>query len=160
MAESREASITFVDKANKPSNTGLYLSLAQVTEYNTDQTSGDAFDWFAAVATVSLLPVVRQAASAVETNLSALPTDDQAYRSSKLRVLYHDATTDKKGNFQIPGRDPSQYNTYPGTKNVILTVAAGGTAAIEALVAATQALYTPGGNHPVVDQIVIAGGGQ
>jgi len=160
MAESHEASISLVDKAGKTSNTSLFLSLAQVTEYNTDQTSGDAFDWFAAVANLSLMNVVRQSAAAVETNLTGLPTDDNAYRSAKLRVLYHDPTTDKKGNFQIPGRDAGAFNTYPGTKNVILTVAAGGTAAIEALVTATQALYTADGNHPVVDQIVIAGGKQ
>jgi hypothetical protein len=160
MAEQHEASITFIDKAGKTSNTGLYLSLGQVTEYNTDQTAGDAFDWFAAMAELSLLPVVKQSASASETNLTPLPTDDSAYRSSKLRVFYHDPTTDVKGNFQLPGRDPSQFNTYPRSKEVILTVAAGGTAAIEALVAATQALYTKDGHHPVVDQIVIAGGAQ
>jgi len=160
MAESHEASITLVDKAGKTSNTSLNASLAQVTEYNTDQTAGDIFDWFVAVSNMSLMETRRQAASAVQTNLTALPTDDNAYRSAKLRVLYHDPTTDKPGNFQIPGRNAGAFNTYPGTKNVILTVAAGGTAATEALVAATQALYTPDGNHPVVDQIVIAGGKQ
>lgn len=160
MAESHEAVISFVDKANKPSSTGLNASLAQVTEYNTDQTTGDIFDWFAAVANMSLLPVRKQTASANQTNITPLPTDDQAYRSSKLRVLFHDPTTDKPGNFQIPGRDPAQYNTYPGSKNVRLTVGEGGTAATAALVAATQALYTQYGNHPVVDQIVIAGGKQ
>lgn len=160
MAESHEASITLIDKAAKTSNTSINASLAQVEEYNTDQTSGDIFDWFAAIANLSLMEVQRQAASAIETNLTALPTDDQAYRSSKLRVFMHDPTTDRKYNFQVPGRDPAAYNTYPRSKNVILTVAAGGTAAIEALVSATQALYTPDGNHPVVDEIVVAGGKQ
>jgi len=160
MAETHEASISLLDKANKTSNTSLFASLAQVGEYNDDQTTGDIFDWFAAVANLSLLNVTKQSASANQINLGTLPADDQAYRSSKLRVLYHDATTDKRGNFQIPGRNPAAYNTYPGTKNVILTIALGGTAAVEALVAATQALKTADGNPVVVDQIVIAGGKQ
>lgn len=160
MAESHEASLTLIDKAGETSSLGINASLAQVGEYNTDQTAGDIFDFFAAVANMSLLNVQRQSASAVETNLTPLPTDDQAYRSSKLRVFYHDATTDRKFNFQIPGRDPAAYNTYPRSKNVILTVAAGGTAATEALVSAAQALKTPDGNAVVVDQIVIAGGKQ
>lgn len=160
MAESHEASITLIDKAAKTSSTSINATLAQVTEYNTDQTAGDIFDFFAAVANLSLMNVQRQSASAIETNLQPLPTDDQAYRSSKLRVFYHDATTDRKFNIQVPGRDPAAYNTYPRSKNVILTVAAGGTAAIEALVTAMQALKTPDGNAIVVDEIVIAGGAQ
>lgn len=160
LANYKEASITFVDKAKKTSNTSLYANEAQVAAYNTDPTAGDIQGWFGAIATVSLLNVQRQAAIAEQINITALPTDDQAYRSAKLMVFFHDPTTDDRGHFQVPGRDPSKYNTYPGTKDVILTVAAGGTAEIEALITATQLLYTKGGNHPVVDSIVVAGGKQ
>jgi len=160
MSITREVGMTFIDKANKPSSTSVNASQAQAGAYNTTPGAGDIFDWFAAMAELSLGNVQRQAAGPVETNLTTPPTDDNAYRSAKLNVFFHDATIDRKGRFQVPARDASKFNTSPGSKNVILTVADGGTAEIEALVSATQKLYSPFGNLMIVDSIVIAGGKQ
>jgi len=160
MATIHDVEISFVDKANKPSGTGVSASLAQIGAYNTTPTAGDIFDWFAAMAELSLLPVTRQVAVTGERNVSSLPSDDAAYRSAKLTVFYHDATTDQKGHFQIPGRDPAKFNSITGTKVVPLTIAEGGTAEVEALVAASQKLYTPDGHLMVIDQIVVSGGKQ
>jgi chemotaxis response regulator CheB len=153
------ASETFVDKANKPSTFEVQVAAADALQYVTDQT-GPVNALFSAVAAVSLATRVKSASGAQELSVSvSLPTDDEAYRSAKLAILYHSTTTGKKYQCTIPARDPADYNTSPGTKNVILTVAAGGTAAIQTLVTDFQATVVapfPDGGSVLIDQIVIA----
>jgi len=160
MAVTHPISISLKDKANTISTTGLWGTLAQIKEYADTPGAGDVFDWFAAVANLSLSNVTRQAAATEEFNDVPIPTDDNAYNSSKLTVFWAAPTTEEKGHFSIPARDAGGFNTYPGTKDVILTVALGGTAAIEALVAATEVLKSQSGAAIVVRQIVIAGAKQ
>lgn len=163
MPQKNQGSITFKDKANESAVVGLYFTEAAVIAFATDPTAAGAVkDTFDAVADLSLLTEVKREASAVLTSIApALPTDDQAYRSSKLIVYYYDEVTGKNYNFTIPGRDPAEYNTTAGTKTVPLTIAGGGTAEIEALVAALQ-LYgqSQDGNPITVSRIEVAGGKQ
>lgn len=154
------ASMTFKDKADTPSSTELNFANADAVTYVTGG-SGPMDAWFDAVAAVSLGTLVRSAAERRLTPVNpALPTDDNAYNSAKLTVFYHDTVTGKPYRYQVPARNPAAYNTYPRSKNVILTIALGGTAAIEALVAATEDGVSPTGGAIVVDEIVISGGKQ
>jgi hypothetical protein len=153
-------SISFRDKANTTSTTELNWLTADAIDWVTDG-SGPIDDWGTAVATLSLSTEVGMFGGRREHQAVVLPTDDQAYNSSKLTVFYHDVVTLKPYHYSIPARNPAAYNTYPRTKDVILAaVGSGGTAQIVALVAATQAGLSPVGNAIVVDSIVIAGGKQ
>jgi len=161
MAIKYPVTITLVDKAVKPSTVGdLYANEAQLTDYIDDPSAGDLFNWFAAVANLSLAEVTRQGVSVEEKNVVVPPTDDNAYNSAKLKVFWRDATNDITGSFTVPARDAGAFNTYPRTKDVILTIAAGGTAQVEALVSRTNALYSALGGAVSVTSIVIAGGRQ
>lgn len=154
------ASMTFLDKANKSSSTELNFANADAITYVTGG-SGPIDDWFDAMEAISLGTLTRKASERrVTTAVPALPTDDDAFNSAKLTVFYYDTTTGKKYRFQIPARNKAAYNVLPATKNVILTVAAGGTAQIEALVTATIAGVSPTGGDIAVSQIVISGGKQ
>jgi hypothetical protein len=153
-------SISFRDKANSVSTTELNFVNADAITYITGG-SGPMDDWGDAVAALSLGTEIRRAAERRLTPVSpSLPTDDNAYNSAKLTVFYHDTTTGKPYRYQIPARKAAAYNTYPGTKNVILTIALGGTAQVEALVTATEAGVSPTGGAIAVDSIVISGGKQ
>ncbi len=160
MALTYPVSISLLDKSESTSTTSINANETQISDHLTDPSSGSIFNWFAAVANLSLSEVVSQQAAINESNVVAAPTDDDAYNSAKLTVFYHDATTDRKYRHTVPARDKAAYNTYPKSKNVILTIAAGGTAQIEALVSAVNGLYTPDGHLAVVDNIVISGGRQ
>ena len=153
-------SVTFRDKARSPSNTGINIADADAISFVTDQTGAGA-DWVAAVAAVSLAAVVGTQGGITDPAASpTTPTDDNAYNSSKLTVFYHDTTNGRKQRFSVPARNAAKFNTFTNSKNVILTVAGGGTAEIEALVTATQACKSEDGNAILVDQIVISGGRQ
>lgn len=156
------ASITFIDKQAKTSVVSLPFTQAEIEAWAAAPgAAGVVHDWAVAVEGVSLGTVAQTSTTTANNAITPTPpTDDQAYRSAKLMVLYHDATSGKKFRFTIPARDTAAYNTYPRSKEVILTVAAGGTAAIEALVTAVNAAHTPDGGVAVVDSIVIAGGRQ
>ena len=162
MPDSYSGGVTLKDKATKTSAVDLNFAQADIEAWITDHAAaGAVHDWLVAVLGVSLLTNVGTRVQNVDAAINpAAPTDDQAYRSSKLIIFYHDATSGGKFHYSIGGRDTTKYNTYPASKNVILTVAAGGTAAIEALVTATNAAKTPDGGNAVVDQIVIGGGRQ
>jgi hypothetical protein len=158
------ASISFIDKANKPSSVRYNVDAADAIADVTDPTTGNVADLNAAIAPLSLLTVVKTAAGVQDKAASpAIPTDDQAYRSSKLTIFFHDTTTGKKETNTIPGRNPANYNTLPGTKNVILTVAAGGTSQVEDLVTAWNATVRSSNsphNNVQVDQIKVSGRNQ
>lgn len=162
MPDSYFGGVTLKDKARKTSAVALNFAQSDITAWIADHTAaGAVHDWLVAVLGVTLLTNVGTRVENADAAINpAPPTDDQAYRSSKLMVFYHDGTTGSKFHYSIGGRDTTKYNTYPGTKDVILTVAAGGTSAIEALVTATNAGLTPDGGAAVVDQIVVAGGRQ
>jgi len=163
MPQTNSASITFKDKGNESSSVSLYFAEAAVIAFATDPTAAGAVkDVMDSIADMSLLTEVKREASAALTSIApSLPTDDQAYRSSKLIVYYYDDVTGKNYSFTIPGRDPAEYNTAPGTKTVLLTVAGGGTAEIETLVSNLN-LYAQSqdGNSITVTRIEIAGGKQ
>jgi len=162
MAIGHSIGISLLDKAVKTTTAEVTVVEADITDWIADPSAaGVAHDWFAAVYGVTLLTLADERVIVNQPSIAAVPpTDDQAYRSAKLVVFYHDNTTGGKFHYSIGGRDTTKYNTYPRSKNVILTVAAGGTAAIEALVTATNALHTPDGGVAVVDQIVVGGGKQ
>lgn len=163
MPQINQATLSFKDKSNSPASVSLHFAEAAIIAFATDPTAAGAVkDTFDAIADMSLLTEVkREAASALTSIAPALPTDDQAYRSSKLIVYYYDDVTGKNYSFTIPGRDPAEYNTAPGTKAVLLTVAGGGTAEVEALVSALN-LYAQSqdGNPITVVKIEVAGGQQ
>jgi len=154
------ATETFIDKANKSSTFEVAVAASDALDYVTDQT-GLVNTLFSAVAAMSLATRSASTAGAKETSVDPdLPTDDEAYRSAKLAILYHSTTTGKKYQVTIPARNPSAYNTTPGTKNVILAgVLGGGTAETAALItdfeSAVIAPYPDGGSVNI-DQIVIA----
>lgn len=161
MPQSFDGSITLLDKEVKTTVTALNFAETDVTAWLADPTIGNIHDWLVAVAGVSLLVNAGTRAGSTDAAIAPTPpTDDQAYRSSKLTVFYHDIVTGTKYRFSIGGRNAAAYNTYPRSKNVILTIVAGGTAAIEALVAATNGGKSPVGNSVAVDTIVVAGGRQ
>jgi len=156
------ATLSFVDKAKKPSSVQLLVSATNITSWMGTPGSGVIFNLFAALAGVSLL---NETGRKVSVDLPSVdpsyPTDDQAYRSSKLTVFVFDSTTGAKSHFTVPGRDPASYNTTPGTKDVILDGSAGGTAEIVALVDAVQAgVYSEDGNLVTVRSIVVSGANQ
>lgn len=163
MPQVNQASITFKDKENKPASVSLHFAEAAVIAFATDPTAvGAVKDVMDAIADVSLLTEVKREASSALTSIApSLPTDDQAYRSSKLIVYYYDEVTGKNYSFTIPGRDPAEYNTAPGTKTVLLTAAGGGTAEIETLVSNLNLFaQSQDGNSIVVTRIEVAGGKQ
>lgn len=154
------AAMTFKDKADSSSSLELDFANADAVTYVTGG-SGPIDDFFDAVVAVSTGTLVRSSAERRLTPVSpVLPTGDNDYNSAKLTVFYHDTTTGKPYRYSIPCRNPAAYNTSPRSKDVILTVALGGTAAIEALVAATEAGVSPTGGAILVDSIVISGGKQ
>lgn len=162
MPDSYSAGVTLIDKAAKSSAVSLNFAQSDITAWIGDHAAaGAVHDWLVATLGVTLLVNGGTRVENVDAAINPTPpTDDQAYRSSKLMVFYHDGTSGKKYHYSIGGRDPSKYNTSPRSKDVILTIAAGGTAAIEALVTATNAGLTPDGGAAVVDKILVAGGRQ
>jgi len=164
MPDRYTSDITFIDRAEKTSSTGYYHTEAATIAYNTDPTAaGLVKNLLDATAAMSLLSETRRG-SGVDVSPStppAIPADDQAYRSSKLIVFFYDNVTADKYTVTIPGRDPDAYNTYAGTKNVILTVSEGGEAETEAYVAAFNAgARTKAGNASTLFKIQIAGRSQ
>lgn len=160
MAVAYPAHVTLIDKAVKPSTTSLNFANDDAVSFVTDG-SGPVASWIAAVQGMTLGTTGSKGVSRIVTPVSpAPPTDDNAYNSAKLTVFYHDATSGKKFRYSIGCRDATKFNTYPRSKNVILTIAAGGTAATESLVTTSNAGVTPDGGVVVVDEIVISGGKQ
>lgn len=153
--------ISFVDKANKPATVKYNVTSANAIANATDPTTGNIADLNADIEALSLLTVTATGSRTSDAAAApTLPTDDQAYRSSKLTVFFHDTTTGKKETVTIPGRDPAAYNTLPGTANVILTVAAGGTTQVEDFVTdwtSTARSSNVPHNAVAVDQIKVSG---
>lgn len=160
MPVSYPAHVSLTDKAVKTSVSSLNFANADAVTYVTDG-SGPVDDWITAAAAMSLATVTSKGVAREVTPVSpVLPTDDDAYNSAKLTIFYHDTTNGKKFRYSIGARDKSKFNTAPRSKNVILTVAGGGTTQTEALVTATEAGVSPDGGDILVDAIVISGGKQ
>lgn len=153
-------SISFVDKEVKSSTVEWAQTQANAIAYVTDPTTGAESDINVAVAGLSLLTVTGTAGGVRDVAASpVVPTDDQAYRSSKLTVFYHDTVTGDKEHISIPGRDPAHYNTDARSKNVNLGAPPAGTTQIQAFVTAfnTGAVSKKLGNTILIDAIVISG---
>lgn len=153
------ANMSFVDKAKAVSVINLYFPQADVSGYVTTPVGNPISDVKAAIDGVSLGFNTQVSAGREELfTPTVYPTDDQAYNSSKLIIFFQDNVTAEKYTVTIPARDAAAYNTYPQSKNVILTIAAGGTAAIETLVTALQTnCLTKGGNAFTITEIQVAG---
>jgi hypothetical protein len=151
--------IGILDKANTVSTIKLFVSEADAADYVATPTGAVAVNTLqSAVEALSIGNVERESGGVVQSYSPATPTDDQAYNSAKLTVFMADATSGDKFRFSIPARNTANYNTFPGTKNVILTIALGGTAAVEALVTAAEAtVISENGNSMTVQRIVISG---
>lgn len=157
------ASRSFIDKAESISTVEVYVDEADAIAYIGDPTIGSNVKTLLdAIDAVTLANATKSGSGIVVTTIApAAPTDDNAYNSSKLQVFFYDSVTGEKFTMTIPARNPLAYNTTPGTKNVILTAAAGGTAAIESLVTAINTHQrSKNGNTVVVTKIQIAGGKQ
>lgn len=154
-----QTSIGFYDKSGHVSTLVVPVSETDASDYLADPTGTDAVNMLqTAIEALSLANVAREAGGVVQTYEPAAPTDDQAYNSSKLTVFMADGTSGDRLSFSIPARNPTNYNTYPLSKDVILTIALGGTSAVEALVTAANAtVLSENGNSMTVRKIVIAG---
>lgn len=153
-------SISFVDKEVKASTVEYAVTQDNAALYVADPTSGPISDANAAIAALSLLTVTKTAGGVRDVAASpVVPTDDQAYRSSKLTVFYHDTVTGDKEHISIPGRDPAHYNTDARSKNVNLGAPPAGTTQVQNFVTAFQtgAVSSKLGNTILVDAIVISG---
>lgn len=153
-------SLGFVDKATQPSTFEFYASTTALLAYVTaPAAAGSIRNLFDAAEAMTLLN--KRSENATRTDFTfptVYPTDDQAYRSSKLLITWQDVTTGKFGQSTIPGRDPASYNTYPRSKDVILTVAEGGTAETEAFMNAfNNAARSDVGNLVNILEIKVAG---
>lgn len=151
--------IGFLDKAETVSTVKLFVSESDAAAYVAAPTGAGAVNTLqTAIEALSIANIEREAGGVVQSYAPATPTDDQAYNSAKLTVFMADDVSGDKFRFSIPARNTANYNTFPGTKNVILTVALGGTAAVEALVTAAEAtVISENGNALTVKRIVIAG---
>jgi hypothetical protein len=153
-------SVSWVDKEVKSSTLEYATTQANAIAYVTDPTTGTTADINAAAAALSLLTVTKTAGGVRDVAASpVVPTDDQAYRSSKLTVFFHDTVTGDKEHVSIPGRNPANYNTDPRSKNVNLGAPPAGTTQVQAFVAAfnTGAVSSKLGNTILIDAIVISG---
>jgi hypothetical protein len=137
-----KASLTFKDKEKKPGSVDYNISDEDFGEFTADPVAGTSTLDALINATTALSKGFRThvgVTAAVDTFPIVYPTDDDAYRQAKLVVNSQDVGNGDFHTNEIPVRDITKFNTYPKTKDVILTVAAGGTAAIEAYVAAFNA---------------------
>lgn len=159
MPERRSFSINLIDKAESISPVSFYISTADFAAHNTDQSTGNVRDLASAIYALSLCEDFSETLTNTNNSIApTAPTDDQAYKSSKLIVFFTDNVTGDKYTMTMPGRDPAAYNTYPLSKDVILTVAAGGTAAIETFITEFQTTAkSKAGNAVTVSKISIAG---
>lgn len=153
------ANLSLVDKSNAVSVVQLYVIQADASAYVTNPVGNPITTLVDAIKAVSLDAKTQVSVGREELFTPVtVPTDDQAYNSSKLIVYFQDSVTADKYTLTIPARDASKYNTYPNSKDVILTVAAGGTLEIETLVTELQAkARTKNGNAFTVSKIQIAG---
>jgi len=153
------ANISFLDKAETVSVVQIYASLVDTADFVTDPTANPITDVANAIAALSYGAKTQIRAGREELFVPVVtPTDDQAYNSSKLIVYFQDDVTAEKYTLTIPARNPAKYNTYPGSKDVIMTLAAGGTAEIDAFITQfeTKAL-SKDGNAVSITKIQIAG---
>lgn len=163
MPERYSCGASFLDKSQKTSVFEAYVTEAAAIAFATDPTAAGAVRGILdAVEALSLAEVSREQAGVdVTPLLVSIPSDDQAYNSSKIKVYFTDNVTGDKYAHTIPARDTAAYNTQPGTKLVILTVAQGGTAEIEALITAYNTnVRSKDGNAVTVTKIEVAGGRQ
>ncbi len=127
-------SLGLVDKAALPTTFEFWTSTAANLAYQTNPVAAGAVrDLLDAALAMTLLNKTGERATRIDYEFPTVyPTDDQAYRSSKLLITWQDVVTGQFGTSTLPGRDPAAYNTYPRSKDVILTIAQGGTAQTEA----------------------------
>lgn len=138
MATRRQASFSYLDKAESVSVISFYVAEADVDVDNASG-AGEIATLQSKISAVTLSNNVGRSASVVRTTNAGIPTNDAAYNGNKMTVYLKDSTTGDKYQVTIPAVDPAAYNTVPGTRNVILAVADGGTTQIEELVTAIEA---------------------
>jgi hypothetical protein len=137
-----KASQSFKDKENKVGSVDYNINAVDFGEFTADPVAGtsvvDALLAKTAALSKGFMTHVGVTAG-VDTFPIVLPTADDAYRQSKLVVTSQDVGNGDFHTNEIPVRDITKFNTYPRTKDVILTVAAGGTTAIEDYITAFNA---------------------
>jgi len=139
MATRRQVSIPYLDKAESISTVSFYTTQAALAAENTTPGTGVIAALYAAINAVTLASPTGRIAGVSVSVAASIPTDDAAYNGNKFAIFWTDNVTGDKYQTSIPAIDPSAYNTVTGTKNIILTVASGGTTAIEDLVTAFEA---------------------
>lgn len=160
MPTRRQAAVNLIDKAESISSVQFYIADADFITHNADSSAGPIRDLFTAVYDLSLAEDFSE--TLLNTNQSiapAAPTDDQAYKSSKLIVFFTDNVTGDKYTVTVPARDPGAYNTFPLSKDVNLGApAAGGTTQIQTFVTRFNlTARSKAGNAVTIQKISIAG---
>jgi hypothetical protein len=154
-------SASFIDKAMQPTSFQTYASASDVTDYNADPTLNTKGIRKLIDSVVALSIATKVSEQVTNQGIefpTSVPTDDQAYRSSKLEISYQDTVTGKWYTNTVPARNTAKYNTFPRSKDVILTVAEGGTTEIETFVANFNAVAKSElGNACVIKEIKVAG---
>lgn len=154
MTVRRQMSIPFLDKAESISTFSAYVASADlVTQDSTGL--GKINTLKSSLALISLASVTNVIASVERPTANPpIPSDDAAYNGNKLTVYFRDTVTGDKYHVTIPAVDPAAYNTALGTKNVLLTVAEGGTQTIEDFVTAFEdVVLSKDGNAVAVSSI-------
>lgn len=138
MAIRRQVSIPFIDKAESISTVSFFTTEAALDADNATGL-GVISALQGALSAMSLASVTGRIASVNHGASWAIPTNDSAYNGNKLTVFLKDSVTFDTYQMQIPAVNPASYNTPTGSKNVLLTVAEGGTTQTEDLVTAIEA---------------------
>lgn len=137
MAIRRQVNLSYLDKAESTSVVGFYVSEASLDAENATGV-GLVSALASAVNAVSLSNLTGRSTSVNRDSSATIPTNDAAYNGNKLTVYVKDSTTEDKYQITIPAVNPGAYNTATGTRNVLLTVAEGGTTQIEDLITAIE----------------------
>ena len=145
----------------KKSDFGFWITNADGTAFSTDPTVNTSNGNKLIVAALALqqgTELERRMTGALIVTDAVAPTANDAIRSSKLALSMKDKVNGRLFTETIPCRDSSKYNLAPHSKDLLLSVAAGGTAATEALVVAvnTTALSVDG-NSVTLISIKLAG---
>jgi hypothetical protein len=144
-------SLTYKDRENKSSV--QRVGAAVLTAGNIVAQSTAAANLATATDNMSLGARVKTLLGNLTTTVAALPTNNNALRSRKFAVSYHDTTTGDKYTTQIPISNNAAVTMEPGTKLVDLTIdpAAAYVTAFNAFVASED------GNAVLIDQIRATG---
>jgi hypothetical protein len=110
-------------------------------------------DFFIALQAIVMGVRTQQFVGNRQTLSLEIAADQEAQREKKWLVQYHDATTLKRYNLEIPTADLSQLDPEDRAHAAI-----GDAGDVDAFIAAFEAYaLTPDGNAPVVDEITFVG---